>query len=298
MHIGSQAAAGADTEDAVKTKVWDAFRNRETKTVKGDKLHYYKNFRTRNVLTRELLIDKDGQCSSWAMLFRDVLRAQGVDSPKHVRAKPDLDRLLPALDPIFLASVSFSPNNLILLVKEWEFIGNGSAKDIIDYTPMEPMSDLEKLITAFPYINVPEVDLTMMPPPGDWETFRRASGYAWHYADVQDREGIEGQNNRNPASIFSNHQFVEMTVGPNVQWYDPSYGLTYAGATKDDRELAFDDQAIAGYGVLVTLPVKELQVCVDLNGNGTLLEVVSIPVLLFRKNTLGVKEIKSEIIII
>lgn len=146
-------------------------------------------------------------------------------------------------------------------------------------------TDTDKLIKNFPYINIPKLAVDT-----DWWSFRKPAAYDWYYADVLDKPGITGQANDNPSSLFSNYQFVEMTIGGVTSWYDPSYGRVYEGDSLAARQLTFDNQAISGYGVFCKVFVKEAALGdkgVDLNGNGVATDTVWALVLLLRKNELG-----------
>jgi hypothetical protein len=115
--------------------------------------------------------------------------------------------------------------------------------------------------------------------------------YEWIYGDdVQDEAGVRGQGVQNPASLFGNHQFVQVSLGGVTKWLDPSYGLEYEGATDDDRLLDFDNKAIAGYFVIVWATVKEAKLGmmgVDLNGDGDTADEVGAWVLLAKPNPPG-----------
>lgn len=56
-------------------------------------------------------------------------------------------------------------------------------------------------------------------------------------AEVEDKVGIEGQGNKDPASLFQNH-FVAQISG---LYYDPSYEVTYDGRLQelDDKLKGF-----------------------------------------------------------
>jgi hypothetical protein len=60
---------------------------------------------------------------------------------------------------------------------------------------------------------------------------------------VRDLEGIPGQGNPNPASVFGKH----MVLQPGNEWFDPSYGMRYKDEPGKPLTQQFDDAAIAGY---------------------------------------------------
>jgi hypothetical protein len=135
------------------------------------------------------------------------------------------------------------------IVKNWTFTGVGSSGH-----------------TNYPYFNLPD------------NPFIGTSSYNWRFAEVNEANGIPGQGNPNPASMFNNHQVVI-----SGEYYDPSYGVKYQSL--DD----IDDTAIAGYYLgPVLYPVDEPVVDLDLNGNGNKTDLqIDTPVILFRKNPVG-----------
>ncbi|MEM4302254.1 MAG: cadherin-like domain-containing protein, partial [Candidatus Caldarchaeum sp.] len=274
VHLGSTAAEGADTEDLVKTKVWDEFKDLNVTNYGGDRLHYYKKYTNGNLDTEALLTHKDGQCGSWASLFLDVLKAQGISWMNNfVKVEVDGTQLLTADERMRVLDYGF-------LVKHWNFAGAGKARDAVDASGDPVMMGL---LAKFPYINVPKPDFI-----GD-------TTYKWHYADVTDREGIPGQGERNPASWFNNHQFVQMQTATGVRWYDPSYGVTYDGAMENDRLGAFDRMAVAGYYVAALLDVKEGEIGVDLNGDMDTTDTVLWVGFLIKENDPAALELKATV---
>ena len=59
------------------------------------------------------------------------------------------------------------------------------------------------------------------------------TGYDWISADVTDLTGLPGQGSENPASIFVNHALAVI----NGEYYDPSYGRTYADLQTMDQQV-------------------------------------------------------------
>jgi hypothetical protein len=114
-----------------------------------------------------------------------------------------------------------------------------------------------------------------------------------------DIPGITGQSNSNPASLFGNHQFVQVEVGGVTKWWDPSYGIEYVGTTQSARLLSVDDGSVAGYGVLRLVTIREQVIGVDLNGDGDLVDAAgnsdlkNVVVMLFRQNVIGTLEMKG-----
>ena len=143
------------------------------------------------------------------------------------------------------------------IVKNWTFSGNGNSQ-----------------LPNFPYVNIPKASYIL------------ANSYDWKYAEVNDADGVPGQGNGNPASIFNNHQV--MILG---EYYDPSYGVIHASIS------SMDDNYIDGYySGPGSFPLDEPKVNLDLNGDGDMLDLaVSTNCLLFKKNPTGLdlKEHKS-----
>jgi hypothetical protein len=136
VHLGSVAASGQDTQDGVVQKVWEEFNDLVVRKFRGEYLHYYKSFRTTNTSTRELLAFRDGQCGSWAKLFLDVLKAQGI------RFAENYVLAIPA--PMTLGI----PDTVLrrgFLVKDWNFNGAGVADDAVKRAPG---TDIDNLITT------------------------------------------------------------------------------------------------------------------------------------------------------
>jgi hypothetical protein len=284
VHLGSVAASGQDTQDGVVQKVWEEFNDLVVRKFRGEYLHYYKSFRTENIRTRQLLAFRDGQCGSWAKLFLDVLKAQGIRfTENYVIAVP-------------AAMTLGIPDTYIcgFLVKDWKFNDAGGVAG--NAVKRDPGTEIDRLITTheFKWLNVISLD----PSSDPWPRVAAAGNqYEWIYGgDVQDEVGVRGQGVQNPASLFVNHQFVQVRLGGVTKWLDPSYGLEYEGATDDDRLLDFDNKAIAGYFVIVWATVKEAKLGmmgVDLNGDGDTADEVDAWVLLAKPNQPGNQLLKS-----
>ena len=137
-------------------------------------------------------------------------------------------------------------------VNSWSFSGSGTSGN-----------------TEYPYINIL--------PIGDPNSYRSKNSYDFAYAEVTDEDGIAGQGNSNPASLFNNHQ-----VMVSGQYYDPSYGKIYASLEE------IDSNSIAGFYKLDVLPLNETKYDLDLNLDGDKVDInVLTYVFLFRKNPSG-----------
>ena len=100
------------------------------------------------------------------------------------------------------------------LISTWTFKGEGTSG-----------------LSTFPYENI---TMTSDYPGTD--------KYKWIKEDVKDDDGIKGQNNENPASIFIQHYAVAI----GGKFYDPSYGVTYKNLQGFKENLA--GLFLEGYG--------------------------------------------------
>jgi len=276
LHLGSHYAQGADNETDVILGVWNnVLHYNSVQRVDGIPLWYYHDYRSMNTDTRTLLIPHatgdgtlgDGQCNAWASLMLSVLGAQGIQrANSHVRIE------------ILTTGQPTDPTSFF--VNFWQF-GTAHADAAIQRAPG---SELDSIIAAYPYLNVRQADGSYVNAQGN--------GYTFRFADVTDSPGTQGKGpNNNPASIFARHMFTQSTIGTDTIWFDPSYGCCYSGATKEARELDFDDGSIAAYCVLETADVRVSVIQVDLNGDGDTTDVVASPVILSRENCIGVREV-------
>ena len=209
VHIGSSiepsvGGTGVDAEDDLIDAVWDEYTDKSVSRVDGTQLTYYKSYVCRNKGTVALLKHGDGQCGSWAKFFLDVLKAQGI-----VRTN----------NYVIVKSLKYLTIGEGILIKNWSFIGQGSSGH----------PDLK-------WINVADGDMNFPPVQGPAN-----NSYVWDTFEVRDDTGEAGQGNDNPASLFYNHQFVQLTVHGTTKFYDPSYGITYTSL------IDFDDNHLAGF---------------------------------------------------
>lgn len=280
VHIGSDEANNETTENGVINKVWETFETLDVDSVGGKDLYYYKNYTCTSQTTKSLLQKGDGQCAVWSQFFVDVLKAQGIARTNNwVKLK-----------------ATNNDGEQGFLVKTWAFAGNGKANAVIVRGGND---SINTKIAAFPYINV-------MYRNGNAPYYVNANddAYTWPYSDVSDANDTgqtAGQSTQNPASFFQEHVLVQYDVGNGLEWFDPSYGVKYTGATLAARELAFDDGAIHGYWAFSQGVVKESVIDVDLDPNGGIfgdgdkLDNVAVPLLFVRKNAIGVKEITASV---
>ena len=86
---------------------------------------------------------------------------------------------------------------------------------------------------GYKYLNIAKDDPWHKPTAGP---------YDWSQEELIDQDGIPGQNNTNPRSIFRNHFFTFVKI--DNKYYDPSYGVTY------DKFKDFEDTAVSHLGAV------------------------------------------------
>ncbi len=176
---GTGGTVGTDDMTALDT-IWDnGIEGRSVKRVDGTPLHYYDPWVTNVVTTHDLLTTGDGQCGSWASLFIDVLKAQGIYTDYSNATSPTYYH-----DYVFVKPASGYADGFI--VKNWTFSGPGISG-----------------VPGFPYLNI---------PAGNPLDPVALNNYQWLYSQVRDQWGVPGQNNSNPRSLFRNHQIVRVVA--------------------------------------------------------------------------------------
>jgi hypothetical protein len=235
--LGCKNAEFDTTADQVVADVWSIVFSKSSVATKGGKeLHYYLNYLPVSDATAETLLRTgDGRCGDWKAFMIAVLAAQGARSTwEHVG--PD--------EPL--------SGGYVMLVKNWQF-GEPSARSVVatdqaGCIPGQTAEQVELLLAKYPYINV--LGTETYAPKFAMNDARTA--YQFSDADVTDQGGVAGKGNPNPASIFPDHDFVKRTASDGaVTWYDPSYGITYAGATLTERLQSVEQAAVAGYAVVI-----------------------------------------------
>lgn len=74
--------------------------------------------------------------------------------------------------------------------------------------------------SGYSYVNIAKNELPEKEINGVWQ-------YEWASAEVEDKAGIAGQNNENPASLFGDHVIAFVQEPGTNKYYDPCYGMTY-----------------------------------------------------------------------
>jgi hypothetical protein len=248
LHISCTAARSETTVANTEDEVWTDgnFDGRDVRRKDGAQMGYYVDY-TNGIAGKcwELIKQLDGECSTWASLYLECLRVHGIDNPN------EYVHLVPSR-PIERANGGFLVNN-------WEFIGNGTSGN-----------------TDYPYMNIIGAAGTVFPT---------ATGYPFKGTpEVVDKNGIPGQKNANPASMFGNHQMTLI----QSEYRDPSYGAVFAGADDVERATAVDDGAITGYYIYEERKGNEADLDIDLNDNNNKTDMnVVYYVMLIRRNLTG-----------
>lgn len=206
LHLGCNAASGwganpADTEQTLVDTIWAEFADRDVRRVDGQRMIYWLTGNPTQELFRLLESPNgDGSCKAWAELLAEIFGAQGVPGANVVQIRtthinqtawgqlPDQQQGEPGL----------------MLVRSWNFVGNGSA-----VAPICP----ECSFLVSPPTNPPEVS------PGT-------------------REPAQGNNN-SPNNFF-NHFIVRL----NGLHYDPSYGNGPFSSLSGEEDSAFAGYAV------------------------------------------------------
>jgi hypothetical protein len=252
IHIGTTGADSKSNEDDAILGIWSKFSSGSgpanvhsvglpvgglpSAQPVSHALSYYKDYRCTNTTTATLIANHDGQCGSWAKFLIDTLRTQGINQQdEYVIVEPT--------------------NDAGFIVNNWNFA---------------PVSNPPAGTAQHPWVNTVAGNVS-----ANWELLFSTpsfNSYNWTNAEVTDTAGVSGQHNANPASLFGNHQFVRLTVGGVLSYFDPSYGVSYSSL------LDFDDNYLTGYFIAFF----------DGSSNSTIFA--------FRKNVLGVLEV-SELVI-
>jgi len=128
VHLGSKDADGKARESDVISAVWSDFTDRDVRRIDGTQLRYWHGGSATAVNTRQLLAHANGQCGSWAHLFIDTLRGQGITGPRKILVFSSDEPLDPA------TGLPVTPWNTSMLVKRWTFAGAGSSPATAPYT--------------------------------------------------------------------------------------------------------------------------------------------------------------------
>lgn len=183
------------------------------KTWDGRLLYYYKDgvgFSGCALDETDLLTTTNGsgQCGSFAYLLIGIAAANGI-----------------AADFVSIGTA----DGASFLVKDWTFTSTSYSKGTATETPGYPDYQWKLVFNAAGDPMVPK-------QPGD------------QYGDLKNLTTLKGQNSAPPSEKdFGSHYIVKVTVNPPMLYYDPSYGVTYAGADKTAASASFEANAVEGF---------------------------------------------------
>jgi len=230
--IGCKAGMAdvAMSKDGVSLAVLGAFSLLDIATWDSKPMVYYKtwDFKGANpafTSSAGLIKGLDGDCTSFARLLIDVLRAQGIENNDDVyamQAKKDQVNLVGA-DP----TMAWSEDRW-MFIKQWQAVPRGS-QILAGYKWTDASN------------NVPPWGLIPGAGPNSYQ-------YTWSpaYNEVTKiKDQIASQNNDNPQAIFMLHIIDKLQIGGKDYYYDPSYGESYSGMQD------FDNRAVGFYAVAI-----------------------------------------------
>lgn len=235
IHIGTVQADGETTENQAMKKIWNYFSGRSVQSVDEKNslgrrpsapLLYWGDWHrvSATLTTTSILTDHDGRCGSWARFLLDVLKAQGIDPGK----------------PAAISSVPLVASNKVYLL-------------------ITPIDGADKRLVINNWWKTAGPQLL----PGETAKIKFASSAdpTGHDAtqskydldpstELDDFQGLRGQNNPNPKSTFLDHAIVRLYIDGTWKWLDPSYGQEYEGATDELKKNDFESKALFGIGTL------------------------------------------------
>ena len=210
-------------EQVLLNNIWAVFKNSSNisynnllKRKDNKLLTYYKNFHTLNQTAPSMIRDVDatGQCFSFSFLFIDLQRIQGSNLVTFLNNHKNVVPKYYEPHRTLCGDVSNTLNDnpiQYFLVKNWLFEGTGLDRNRCIDLPYVLLSSTESIQNQGTNLLVK--------------------------GDIKKINGIEGQNQPEPLSIFAVHSVVLI----NGQYYDASYGKTYSSIPD------FTNHAIAGW---------------------------------------------------
>lgn len=195
-HVGCKNGGATSAAEAVKN-IWDYINDRKVYTAANDKkmtnpMTYWKGGVAAEDTAGKLIFTNNGQCGAWADFLIDTLKVQGITGAEYVKVTSSyendgnfINRLKTKM--LYHDDDKYGP----ILVKEWEFYGNGTA---------------DKKYKPFLY------DRYKKPKVGE-----KKEGYRDIIPNVN---WGKAQGNPDPPGEFKEHFIVKYSK----QYYDPSYG--------------------------------------------------------------------------
>ncbi|WP_165228008.1 hypothetical protein [Aquisphaera insulae] len=110
VHLAITKTDSKSAEADLIAGAWSAFTGRSVSRVDGKALHYYQSYNIRNTTVETLLRDLDGQCSTFTLLFIDLLKVNGISKTDNY---------------VFVRSTTDDG----FIVKDWTFTGAGKSGD-------------------------------------------------------------------------------------------------------------------------------------------------------------------------
>jgi len=197
-------AGGLNGTRPILNALWKQnFSNKKITDFAGRPLKYYGSWDFRNHIHSipGLLLTQDGQCDTWAQYLAGALLVQGIDIANPTCIRPNAN------------------DAELIMVKKWSkpaMLPAGKKG--------YPWANFSKPVGSYPNYGF---------AAGAWQYFwfspPAAPAPTWTYPPgVLGTDG--GQNQPNPFATFDNHWIVRIgdASGANNQYYDPSYGGTYA----------------------------------------------------------------------
>lgn len=240
--LACEGAAGLDDSDPdlIIEGIWAKFATKQiVRAEDGTVLTYYENWQTDVFSSPALIMTGDGQCGSWAQLFRRSLSIHN----EHTIATYVFVIPTAALGPPGNAQYGF-------MINHWSFVGLGSF----------PMPNYRHLAIPIQAINP-----TASPFAVD---LNGLFTHNWHNSpppEIVDHGSIMGQGLTMPLNRFNNHQVVEIAG----KYYDPGYGTMYLNL----QEL----QAIAIAADWIFGLASETDFGIDVDGDGQISSDTQIP---------------------
>ena len=213
LSLGCTAAGGVGDDAAAIQAIAESLSDQfETQSVvrltDGAALKYYAAWNATSQSTADLLRSTDGRCGSFARIFIDTLRLQGIADTHLTEVR--------AADAVAVSGPEEYSH--WMLINDWTFSSVGSSGGASDGYTHEFV--FEKGFEPNTYLHT------------SFEIIR---------GDGADQSGIAGHGGvANPKSNHNNHALVHMVFGGVERWYDPSYGRAYSSQAE------FEEQALAG----------------------------------------------------
>jgi len=206
FNIGCKYAKNETIQETIIQKIWEGFETLEVRRADGEQMYYYKDYDANNIEAWQLIYSLDGQCGSWAKLFIDVLKMQGIHNSNNYVT--------------FESSQIYWDDENVFFVKDWSFNNNGTPYNVV----LDGINN-----TIYTHNNIARSNGSYW---ALWTNEIDKSNYYFFKEEIKDEKGGYGQGkNKNPLATFNNHQVVFI----DGIYYDVSYGQTYL--SKDDFDM-------------------------------------------------------------